>query len=188
MVFLKVLPSLCLFTTGSQCSEYGSRMYSPVGLDWSTDEDQGSFHSLQPGCPLPNNTLCSWGVFLIPQCHTWLSASQEFSFPLAALSPAFRELLLSVHQGHGVILLSPLQSSAFGGSLPCTVCPIGDLSQTSCSGFQDSAHEPSTHFIFWWWLTGKSWLVNVNLARVWDFFKNLADFSVLWSIADSYSF
>lgn len=139
-------------------------------------------------CLLPNNMVCSWGVFLIPQCHTWLSASQEFSFPLAALSPAFRELLLSVHQGHGVILLSPLQSSAFGGSLPCTVCPIGDLSQISCSGFQDSAHEPSTHFIFWWWLTGKGWLVSVNLARVWDFFKSLADFSVLWSIADSYSF
>ena len=79
MVFLKILPSLCLFTTGSQCSEYGSRMYSPVGLDWSTDEDQRSFHSLQPGCLLPNNTLCSWGVFLIPQCHTWLSTSQEFS-------------------------------------------------------------------------------------------------------------
>ena len=141
IVVFKVLPSLCLFTTGSECSEYGSRMWSPLGLGIEAlmgIRDLFTFYNLVARSP--NNTLCSWGVKKIPQCHTWLSASQEFPFPLAALSPAFRKLLLSVQQGHGVSLLSSLQSSAFDGSLTCTVCPIGDLSQISCSGFQASAH------------------------------------------------
>ena len=94
MVFFKVLPSTCLFTTSFKCSEYRSKTYSPAELGIGAlmrIRDLFTFYSLF-ACS-PNNILCSWGVFLVPQCHTWLSASQEFFLHLAVLSPAFRELL-----------------------------------------------------------------------------------------------
>lgn len=137
---------LCLSTAAPNVLNTGSRMYSPVGFDWSTDEDQRSFHSVQPGA-CSQTTRCVSGEF-----SDTFSATPGFPhlfrsslFPLAALSPAFRELLLSVHQGHGVILLSPLQSSAFGGSLPCTVCSHRGSFSDFLPWFPDSAHEPSKH-------------------------------------------